>query len=384
MLPISKLVPVVPRWLALAAIAALAGCAAHDQSRAPVSPPSRPMSAAEGRAFVSRLIPAGVADRAGWATDIYAAYSAMEIPVTAQNVCASVAVTEQESSFRVDPAVPGLSRIAWNEIEKQRERVGVPKLMLSAALALPSPDGKSYSDRIDAVKTERQLSEIFEDFIGMVPLAKTFLADRNPVRTGGPMQVSVAFAETHSSQKTYPYPVQGTIRHEIFTRRGGMYFGIAHLLDYRAPYDSPIYRFADFNAGRYASRNAAFQNAVTQASGVALALDGDLLRYEQDQPAREPGATELALRVLARRLDMSNGEIRRDLELGRAPEFEKSRLYARTYALADKLTGKPLPHAVLPRIRLQSPKITRKLTTDWFARRVDERYRTCLARAAEL
>jgi Protein of unknown function (DUF1615) len=194
------------------------------------------------------------------------------------------------------------------------------------------------------------------------------------------MQVSIAFAETLAASKAYPYPVTGTIRREVFTRRGGLYFGIAHLLDYPAPYDRPLYRFADFNAGRYASRNAAFQSAVTQVSGIPLALDGDLLRYDRGQPASEAGNTETAARVLARRIDMSNAEIRRDLELGKTQSFERSRLYVRVFALADRLTGKPVPRAVLPRILLQSPKITRELTSEWFARRVDRRYETCLSR----
>ena len=47
---------------------------------------------------------------------------------------------------------------------------------------------------------------------------------------------------------------------------------------------------------------------------------------------------------------------------------------------ADRQARRPLPRAMTPQIRLQSPKITRQLTTDWFARRVDDRHRRCLAR----
>jgi hypothetical protein len=361
--------------LSIAFGAALAGCATSEgDGGSPVT------KVEDGRALIGRLLPQTLPDRSGWAADIYAALMTLDIAPTAENVCAVLAITEQESTFRADPPVPGLAAIAWQEIDKQADRAGVPKLAVRTALRLKSSDGRTYSERIDAVKTEKELSEIFEDFIGMVPLGKTFLASRNPVRTGGPMQVSIAFAETYASANRYPYPMQGTIRHEVFTRRGGMYFGTAHLLAYAAPYPQPIYRFADFNAGRYASRNAAFQNALTIVSGVPLVLDGDLL---PPGPAGEvpAGNTELAAQTLAKRLDISTAAIRRDLERGTEAGFARTRLYEQVFARADQLQGKPALRALLPDITLKSPKITRKLTTEWFAKRVDERYQRCLSKA---
>jgi hypothetical protein len=38
----------------------------------------------------------------------------------------------------------------------------------------------------------------------------------------------------------------------------------------------------------------------------------------------------------------------------------------------------------MPQIQLVSPKFTRKLTTEWFAGRVDGRYKTCMARQPKL
>ena len=366
-------------WILASVLALLAGCAANEPSRrdAPA------LTAAEGRARVGSLLPKGVADREGWAVDIYAAMAALRVEPRVANICAIVAITEQETGFHVDPVIPNLSAIAWKEIDRQRERAGIPKLVLAAALKLPSTDGRSYEERIEAAQTEWQLSEVFEDLIGRVPLARSFLEDRNPVRTGGPMQVSVAFAKTHAASRPYPYPVTDSLRHEVFTRRGGMYFGIAHLLDYPASYDGYLYRFADFNAGHYASRNAAFQKAVADVSGIPLDLDGDLVRFDGGKPAKEPGATELATRVLAKRIGMSEAEIRHDLEMGGQYEFEKTKLHSRVFEIADRQGVKPAPRAVLPQIVLQSSKITRKLTTDWFAKRVAERHRACLARAAK-
>ena len=125
----------------------------------------------------------------------------------------------------------------------------------------------------------------------------------------------------------------------------------------------------------YASRNAAFQHAVSLATGIALALDGDLIDHASDRP----GATERAVRALSGQLGASDAQIRRTLELGESFELEKAALYERIFELAERGQRGPLPRAMLPRIALESPKITRRLTTKWFAERVDQRYRTCLA-----
>jgi hypothetical protein len=357
------------RSLAAIAVLVLAGCAG----------PRPQMTAGEARAFIATYLPAAVADKDGWAADIHTPMSVLQIPMTADNICAIVAVTEQESGFRVDPPIPNLSKIAWEEIERQREKLGIPKLALDAALSLQSSSGKTYRERIDAAKTERELSDVFEDLIGRVPLGRHFLEDRNPVRTGGPMQVAVAFAREHAKAKKYPYPVAESIRDEVFTRRGGLYFGIAHLLDYPVAYDRYLYRYADFNAGHYASRNAAFQGALALVSGRKLALDGDLVHPGQARDAA-PGETEAAARAIAKSLGLDAAAIRRELELGTRHEFEATTLYARVFALADERNGKPLPRALVPSIELHSAKFTRRLTTQWFAERVVTRHRACLAR----
>jgi len=355
--------------LVAAFAAAVAGCASTP--RAPIS-----RTPDQTRAQLQRLLPASVRDRDGWAGDMTAAFAALRIDPTDSHLCAALAVTEQESNFSADPAVPNLGATARAEIDRRAGTHHIPRLVVSAALALKSSDGRSYNDRIAAVHTERELSLVFEDLIGRVPLGQQLFADDNPIRTGGPMQVSVAFAERHAREHEYPYPIDGSIRHEVFTRRGGVYFGIAHLLGYPVSYDRMIYRFADYNAGFYASRNAAFQNAVVIASGIPLTLDGDLVNY-----SGKTGKTALATRTLAPRLQMSERAVDKALAGGDTFDFEQSSLYARVYALAQSAAHKPLPRAMLPRIALESPKITRKLTTQWFAERVQQRYQSCLERA---
>ena len=335
------------------------------------SPPREPpIDPDVARADIRARIPSAVANRDGWAVDIFAAFEALEVRPDTHNVCAVIAVVQQESGFQVDPEVPGLPAMARREIDERAKRYHIPETLVNLALNVRSPDGRTYAERLQQAKTERALSDMFEDFIGSVPLGRRLFADLNPVRTGGPMQVGIAFAESHVKTNTYPFPLTDGVRREVFTRRGGLYFGIAHLLDYPVSYDSMLYRFADFNAGHYASRNAAFQQAVSSLSKTRLAIDGDLLR----EGSSEPSQTELAVR----KLDLGFGEqqIRRDLERGTGYEFEETDLYRKVFELAD--ARGPAPRAVVPSIRLQSVKISRNLTTDWFARRVDSRYRRCL------
>lgn len=355
------------RPLLIGAALILTGCA----SQSPSSP-----DATDSRRLIDRSLPSDIADRAGWESDISAVFSALKIDVSRENVCAVIAVTQQESGFRVDPVIPNLGAIARAEIDKRAAHADIPLTLVHAVLEVKSSSGQSYSERIDRAKTEKDLSDIFEDFTGAVPLGRTLFSGWNPIRTRGPMQVNVAFAEQFSAGHAYPYPIKAGIDDELFTRRGSLYFGTAHLLAYQAPYDRYLYRFADYNAGQFSSRNAAFQLALSRVSGIPVTPDGALLPHGRSD---SPGSTELAARALGKRLNLSDSDIHADLEEGRTPAFERSVLYRGVFDLADRGRAAS-PREALPRIKLQGPKITRNLTTEWYARRVEGRYESCLNR----
>jgi len=191
------------RILGLMVLLTLAGCS----TKTPEKPAARP---ADAKAKIVRLMPAKVGDRQGWAVDITAAFAAQGIAPSDENLCSVLAVAEQESGFQADPQVPGLPKIAWKELDRRADRLHIPHFVVRTALLIKSPNGQRYSERLDNVRSEKQLSEIFDDFINMVPMGQKLFGNLNPVRTGGPMQVSIAFAEAHA--KGYPYPITGSIR----------------------------------------------------------------------------------------------------------------------------------------------------------------------------
>jgi hypothetical protein len=291
----------------------------------PVTPAPYP-DALTGRALIFKHLPPHIVDSEGWAIDMFAAFAAMDIPVTTGNVCGVIAVIEQESGFSSNPKVPGLSKIALAEVERRRAAAGIPKWSMNLLLDLKSPDGKTYRNRLNAVRTERDLSGIYEDLMYARPFGATLFSYHNPIQTAGSMQVSVTFAEAHIKNRRYPYPIQKDVRNELFSRRGGVYFGVAHLFDYQTSYKKPIYRFADHNAGQYSSRNAAFQAAVSAFTGISIATDGDLLRYKDSTPITTEGVTLSALLANGGRLKLSADQIKQDLLLEKSMASNNSKL----------------------------------------------------------
>jgi hypothetical protein len=343
--------------------ALLAGCAS-ERANGPG------ITEADAHTIIEHALPATVSDKPGWTEDIYAAFYAQQIEPTKENVCAVVAVITQESNFQVNPAVPGMSQIAWKEIRERASHSMVPWMLVRGALDLRSPTGRTYSDRIDHARTEKDLSDIYEDIIDSVPLGHTLFENHNPIRTRGPMQVNVSFLKQTPATHSYPYQAKGDLADELFTRRGSVYFGVAHLLGYRAPYPRYLYRFADYNAGQYASRNAAFQSALATASGTHVTPDGALL-----------GETEAAARALREKLNVSDDDIHSALEKSKSADFERTTLYERVFELVTHGRKQPAPQAVVPKIKLQGPKLSRTLTTDWYAHRVDGRFQQCLKKS---
>src|SRR3954464_6812139 len=107
-----------PPWAPAALVALLVAACTAPETQAPQP---RPLTAAEGRALVSRHLPPKLADRSGWSTDVYAAIAALQLAPTPQNVCAIIAVAEQESGLQADPPVPNMRAIAARALEHERE-----------------------------------------------------------------------------------------------------------------------------------------------------------------------------------------------------------------------------------------------------------------------
>jgi hypothetical protein len=348
-------------------------------------------------AQTSRLIASaekGVAEPEGWATDIFDALRAHGLPVSIENVCSTIAIIDQESGFRANPPVPGLGEISEKAI---REKLSIPivgRLALNFLENNPTPE-TSFMKRIRAARTERDLDLAYRallqdaskraslDLVVRSGLFNKLIEDKNEIDTIGSMQVSVKFAIDMTRRGRW-LPMTLTdvyaVRDRLYTREGGVYFGVAQLLDYETPYNSKIHRFADYNAGRYASRNAAFQTMLAKLADLPLARDGDLLAYgKSGAVSSSVTATEQAMRKAnaVYKLGLSDKQIRDDFLLEKKLEFDQSKTYLALTSRFQRKTGQEAFIAQVPQIELASLKFE-GFTTERFARNVYKRYQTCL------
>jgi hypothetical protein len=167
----------------------------------------------------------------------------------------------------------------------------------------------------------------------------------------------------------------------MYTRKGGLYYGTLLLLGYETGYDKKIYRFADFNAGRYASRNAAFQQIIGELTAQKLTPDGDLLIYTKSGTISGTlSQTENALKLLNTKysLGLNDSKIRNDLSLEKSQQFKDTSTYKVIRDIYRKQTKRNPIYAIIPQITLHSEKTTRILTTEKFAMNVNNRYQNCI------
>ncbi|MDE2384586.1 MAG: DUF1615 family protein [Alphaproteobacteria bacterium] len=333
----------------------------------------------------------------GWASDLLDVLQVQGLPASRENICATIAVIDQESNFVANPVVPGLGKLAEKSLREKFGRVPFLSGMVMDWLDAHPKGETSYLQRIRAARTERDLDltyrALVNDFgtasnmslVVQSGLLNRLIEEHDNISTIGSMQVSVRFALDEARARRYlPMTLSDdyAVRDELYTRRGGMYYGVKQLLAYDSGYSQKIFRFADFNAGRYSSRNAAFQHVISLLAKQKLARDGDLLLYDKKgQALGAVSGTEKALRGLnsSAGLGLSEAQIRADLLHEKEDSFATSQTYLAVKNLYLRKTGKPAPFAELPGIDLSSPKLSHKMTTASYATSVDRRYSACMA-----
>lgn len=358
------------------------------------SPESTPINTLSDKQ-IAKLIPARVSDRASWAGDIAQIFDQLKLPKTTQNICTTIAVIDQESNFRADPPVANLGNLSLKAIDEKLEaKFGkmLAKTFRTMLETKPSTEN-SFIKQIKQVKTERELDELYQQIFdyftstykvsGLAHITKLSgegIDERiNPITTLGSMQVHIDYARTHRRSSMD----DRSLRADLYSQYGGLYYGIHRLMMYKADYDKPLYRFADYNSGMYSSRNAAFQQRISSLSGSKIDIDGDLLLYNGGSISSKKSQSETVLIKLLTSgpTPLSERQIRSDLKKEKSKDFETTQTYRAINEMFKKKYKKEPSYAIMPQVIISGPKLSRDYNTNWFASRVDKRYQTCMATA---
>ena len=146
-----------------------------------------------------------------------------------------------------------------------------------------------------------------------------------------------------------------------------------------------LYRFADYNAGQYASRNAAVQRALAQLTGAVRSRPTETSWSigPDGRPTGDDSETLRAFRVFRERFVPTLPEARlrqRPRRRARSRPSRRRPATSRSGASTGSGLAAPCPTAAVPELELKSPKLRRGYSTGAYARSVLGHHRACLQR----
>ncbi|MFQ5899294.1 MAG: DUF1615 family protein [Candidatus Methylomirabilia bacterium] len=179
----------------------------------------------------------------------------------------------------------------------------------------------------------------------------------NPVTTLGPMQVNIMKAYHNARKRGERVESPQAMRKSLLApetalERGlkeGIYILQKSYRFYRKRLrleQAVLFSSADFNAGEFSSRNAAFQEMIARLTGRPMVLDGDLLLYRDGVPVQRRSDTEKAVKALFP-ID-SPESIRKDLRLEKEAALSSTRTWRRVCARFRATANRPCLLARLP------------------------------------
>ncbi len=264
----------------------------------------------------------------------------------------AVTTIQMESNVRVDPPVANanLETLYANRLKQFRRE----HILEAAALNVSGLDEQlrvklRRDTRKGKVRTEADLDRyvLFDlrpwllktlqsDYHFPQSLAELVVARAvpDPVHTIGPMQVDVAKAYRNALKRGEKVPSQAAMKAWLLdpqtALKRGLKEGVYLLqLSYRqyvselTAEQAVLFSGADYNAGEFSSRNAAFQERLSILTGRKLALDGDLLLYSDGVADAVHSKTESAVLELLG-AQFTPDAVRRDLLLEKEPGFSET------------------------------------------------------------
>jgi hypothetical protein len=261
----------------------------------------------------------------------------------------AVTTIQMESNVRVDPPVANanLEAIYANRLKQFRRAHVLEAAALNASGLDDQLRAKLRQDtRKGKVRTEADLDRyvltdlrpwllrtLQSDYHLPQSFAELVVARSvpDPVHTIGPMQVDVTKATRNALKRGEKVPSVAAMKAWLLDpqtalRRGlmeGVYLlqlTYGHYTQRLTPEQAVLFSAADYNAGEFSSRNAAFQERVSILSGHKLVLDGDLLLYQDGVAEAVHSKTESEVLDLIG-AELTPDRVRRDLLLEKEPGF---------------------------------------------------------------